>query len=333
MLRPELEQVEGFVDNIRYKSLIREGWILSLSNWRNEKSLVRWRTRIRHHEVQQKGRDEILADYHLRVGQITADNQIPAGYALTEQRLDETEVGEGTTVTLINATCPAEWKETNNPYDCAEWLGLDPWAADCTSWDIFDAVLTPGDLILLISWKDATAAQAYEDASAPNDKARVRRVRIVRDYGKYDRREAPQYYADAKGGEPSTPDTTPSGRAGLLRVRLCVRPASHSCVRPRSPAAPPPCCQAGSLGIMAACMDVVVPYMHERNAVRPANRRLTSSSCRAIARQDAGARSGRPSGRSRHLVPRAVTACRLWPLRRRCAFGERRHRRGPHLGP
>jgi heme-degrading monooxygenase HmoA len=61
MLRPELEQVEGFVDNIRYKSLIREGWILSLSSWRDEKSLVRWRTRRRHHEVQQKGRDEILA--------------------------------------------------------------------------------------------------------------------------------------------------------------------------------------------------------------------------------------------------------------------------------
>ena len=201
MLRPELEQVEGFVDNIRYKSLTREGWILSLSNWRDEKSLVRWRTRRRHHEVQQKGRDEILADYHLRVGQITADNQVPPGYALTEQRLDETEVGEGTTVTLINATRPAEWKQTNNPYDCAEWLGLNPWAADSTSWDIFDAVLTPGELILLISWKDAAAAQAYEDASAPNDKARVRRVRIVRDYGKYDRREAPQYYADAKGGE------------------------------------------------------------------------------------------------------------------------------------
>ena len=45
MLRPELEQVEGFVDNIRYKSLTREDWILSLSNWRDEKSLVRWRTR------------------------------------------------------------------------------------------------------------------------------------------------------------------------------------------------------------------------------------------------------------------------------------------------
>ena len=31
MLRPELEQVDGFVDNIRYKSLTRKGWILSLS--------------------------------------------------------------------------------------------------------------------------------------------------------------------------------------------------------------------------------------------------------------------------------------------------------------
>jgi hypothetical protein len=41
MLRPELEQVEGFFDNVRYKSLTREGWILSLSNWRDEKSLVR----------------------------------------------------------------------------------------------------------------------------------------------------------------------------------------------------------------------------------------------------------------------------------------------------
>ena len=103
MLRPELEKVDGFVDNIRYTSLTREGWILSLSGWRDEKSVVRWRTKMRHHEVQEKGRDQILADYHLRVGQITADDHVPAGYALTEQRLDETEVGEGTAITLINA--------------------------------------------------------------------------------------------------------------------------------------------------------------------------------------------------------------------------------------
>lgn len=205
MLRSELEQIEGFVDNIRYGSLTREGWILSLSDWRDEKSLVRWRTREHHHEAEQKGRDELLADYRLRVGQITADNQLPAGYALSEQRLDETEAGGGTTVTLINATRPAEWRQTDNPYDCAEWLGLNPFAADSTSWDIFDAIRSPGDLILLISWKDAAAARAYEDSSRANAKARMRTVRIVRDYGKYDRREAPEYYADAKDGKTRHP--------------------------------------------------------------------------------------------------------------------------------
>src|SRR5205809_1040584 len=82
MLRAELEQVEGFVDNIRYKSLTREGWILSLSGWRNEKAVIRWRTAKHHHMVQEKGRSEILLDYHLRVGQITHDTHVPSGHKI-----------------------------------------------------------------------------------------------------------------------------------------------------------------------------------------------------------------------------------------------------------
>ena len=34
---------------------------------------------------------------------------VPAGYTLQERRLDETAVGEGTTVTLIDGKQPAEW--------------------------------------------------------------------------------------------------------------------------------------------------------------------------------------------------------------------------------
>jgi hypothetical protein len=66
---------------------------------------------------------------------------------------------------------------------------------------VFDAVLTPGDLILLISWRDREAAESFERAVALKDGARLRRVRIIRDYGMFDRREAPQYYPDAKGRE------------------------------------------------------------------------------------------------------------------------------------
>jgi heme-degrading monooxygenase HmoA len=200
MLRPELEAVEGFVDNIRYRSLTREGWILSLSSWRDEKSVVRWRTKMRHHEVQERGRGEVLSDYHLRVGQITRDTRIPKGYKLQEQRLDETEIGEATTVTLIDAKRPPHWKETNNPADCAEWLGLAPFT-DLVSWDIFDAVLTPGDLILMLTWRDNAMADDFESSAEFPDGARLRRVRVVRDYGMYDRREAPQYYPDATNRE------------------------------------------------------------------------------------------------------------------------------------
>src|SRR6476661_5421363 len=153
MLRPELEQVDGFVDNIRYKSLSREGWILSLSGWRDEKSVVRWRTAPRHHMVQEKGRSEILRDYHLRVGQVTHDTHTPEGHKIEEQRLDETAVGEGTTVTFIDAPWPSTSCETLNASEAARHLGLKADAAGLANWDVFDSVLTPGDLILMMAWK------------------------------------------------------------------------------------------------------------------------------------------------------------------------------------
>jgi heme-degrading monooxygenase HmoA len=193
MLKPELEQIDGFVDNIRYKSLTREGWILSLSSWRDEKAVVRWRTTMRHHEVQAKARSEIFSDYHLRVGQLTRDTRVPPGYALQEQRLDETAAGAGTTATLIDAKRPRDVPDVD-PAARAKWMGLDAGASGLLAWDVFDAVLTPGDLILLISWRDHESAEAFERSLSMPNAERLRRVRVVRDYGMYDRREAPQYY-------------------------------------------------------------------------------------------------------------------------------------------
>ena len=201
MLRPELEKVDGFVDNIRYRSLTREGWILSLSSWRDEKAVVRWRTSIRHHEAQERGRVEIFSDYHLRVGQLTKDTNIPEGYELHEQRLDATEVGEGTTVILIDGKRSSEWVKNTSAEDVAKWLGLPSKIAALVGWDVFDAVLTPGDVILLMSWRDDLQAEVFENTISLQDGARLRRVRVVRDYGMYDRREAPQYYPDAQGGK------------------------------------------------------------------------------------------------------------------------------------
>jgi heme-degrading monooxygenase HmoA len=199
MLRPELEEVDGFVDNIRYQSLTRDGWILSLSSWRDEKAVVRWRTRMRHHQFQEKGRAEIFSDYRLRVGEVTRDTRVPAGHALKEQRLDETEVGEGTTATLIDATRRADWVKSAGAEAVARCLGLAPSAPGLVAWDVFEAVLTPGNVILLLSWRAKADAEALERAASLPDGARLRHVRVVRDYGMFDRREAPQYYPDAPG--------------------------------------------------------------------------------------------------------------------------------------
>jgi len=196
MLRPELEAVDGFIDNIRYKSLTRDGWLLSLSTWRDEKALVRWRTRARHHDAQERGRGEIFADYHLRVGEVTRDTRPAAGPAIREQRLDETQAGEATTVTLIDASRSPEWVAVNTAVECATLLGLDRDARGLVARDVFDAVLTPGDVILLASWRDFAAAETFERTAVLPQDARLRRVRIVRDYGMFDRREAPQYYPD-----------------------------------------------------------------------------------------------------------------------------------------
>jgi len=73
-----------------------------------------------------------------------------------------------------------------------------PDASGLVGWDVFDAVLAPGDIILLVSWRDHAAAEAFEGMVSLQEGARFRRIRVVRDYGMFDRHEAPQYYPDAK---------------------------------------------------------------------------------------------------------------------------------------
>jgi heme-degrading monooxygenase HmoA len=211
MLRPELEQIDGFIDNIRYRSLTREGWILSLSGWQDEKALIRWRTRANHHDVQQMGRDKVLLDYHLRVGQVTSDTRSPDGDGTTERALrqDLTETG-GKALTVMDAKCPADWVKNTRPEEIAKWFGFDTDASGLMGWDVYDGVLNPGDAILAATWRDHATAEAFSTNAAPPEGARVRCVRIIRDYGMYDRREAPQYYPDKQRSE-----GCPVGKASL----------------------------------------------------------------------------------------------------------------------
>ena len=72
-LRPELEKMDGFVSIERFASLSNEGKILSLSIWRDEDAVKRWRSVERHRMAQARGRSGVFADYRLRVATIMRD--------------------------------------------------------------------------------------------------------------------------------------------------------------------------------------------------------------------------------------------------------------------
>src|ERR1700754_2436148 len=121
-LKPLLQEVEGFVDNERFESKLCPGWILSHSTWRDEKSVVCWRTTGEHHLIQEKGRGGVLDVYHLRVGDVTTDTDPPAGAPVKEQRFDETEIGKTQLVTLTEII-PAEGMEFGTPHDILDAAG------------------------------------------------------------------------------------------------------------------------------------------------------------------------------------------------------------------
>ena len=72
-LRPELEKIEGFISIERFMSLSQDGKILSLSFWRDEEAIARWREQEQHHAAQISGRNSVFRDYRIRVALVVRD--------------------------------------------------------------------------------------------------------------------------------------------------------------------------------------------------------------------------------------------------------------------
>ena len=112
----------------------------------------------------------MLRDYHLRVGEVTAEN----GASLPQSRFDETETGTSRVVSILEEP----------DADAA------PTAPGLTDSDLFDGITVEGSRLLLLGWRDRVALDAWGGQPAT-----LRRdVRVIRDYGMRDRAEAPQYH-------------------------------------------------------------------------------------------------------------------------------------------
>lgn len=66
-LRERLEAIDGFISVERFESLSRPGVYLSMSWWRDDAAIARWRNEVCHRHGQREGREAVFADYRIRV--------------------------------------------------------------------------------------------------------------------------------------------------------------------------------------------------------------------------------------------------------------------------
>ena len=72
-LRPLLDGIDGFLSIERFESLGESGKLLSLSFWRDEAAVSKWRNQEAHRAAQILGRASVLDDYRLRVAEVVRD--------------------------------------------------------------------------------------------------------------------------------------------------------------------------------------------------------------------------------------------------------------------
>ena len=72
-LADAVKDFEGFISIERFQSISNPERFVSLSFWRDEECVRKWRNVQKHREAQAKGRAGIFAAYRLRVAQVLRD--------------------------------------------------------------------------------------------------------------------------------------------------------------------------------------------------------------------------------------------------------------------
>jgi heme-degrading monooxygenase HmoA len=178
-LKPELVAMGGCLFIDRFKSLTRPNLLLSYQIWQDEGSLVAWRVHAHHHRVQEIGREKVFSDYRIRIAQVIHEATPGKPVWQPERRTPYNDPARRPPTYVIateskNARLPArtEWRR-----------------------DAFESVYRPGQFAHLVDLPDYQSgldfgAELFADPSTEY----FRIFEVMRDYGMFDRTEAPQYY-------------------------------------------------------------------------------------------------------------------------------------------
>lgn len=175
-LRPLLAEQEGLLFIDRYRSLLHPGTLLSHSLWRDEAALAAWRANGPHSGAQSKGRQDVFDDYRLRIAHILR-TAIPGGPAEpAAPRSTYRDPAARPARFMIVATAAGEIS-----------LG------DAEPTDVFESINREGERLWLFDAANEAAASNLIGTLCGAG-ATARACEVERDYGMFDRVEAPQYY-------------------------------------------------------------------------------------------------------------------------------------------
>lgn len=164
-MRPIVEKNPGFIAVERFENLQKSGWYLSFSQWRDELALSQWRCQPDHYGAQVCGRSLVLQDYRLRV----ATQQNGKLNLASRAEHEQIAIFIGDFMAIKGALQVAVRK--------SEELQL------------FRGVIDPQRGIGMVN-KISTQIEF-----ASNPQFEIRHFEVCRDYGMFDRAEAPQQFA------------------------------------------------------------------------------------------------------------------------------------------
>ena len=178
-LKPELEANGGVVFLDRCRSLSRPRVLLSHQIWADEACLARWRATRPHYGAQTAGRSAVFEDYRLRVAPVVAElgtDQRIVTHAMGVTYNDPARRPERYMAAIYSEPVPFEGDgcETGESYLSVYRQGAHAWVGDISGFE---------------------AGMALLRRAAMTPKVHAARLCLVsRDYGMFDRGEAPQYF-------------------------------------------------------------------------------------------------------------------------------------------
>lgn len=173
-LRPILMQHDGLLFIERFKSLKRPNVILSHSLWCDEASIARWRTDRQHHKSQTAGRFKHFEDYRIRISHVL--RHVEHGGAQQKWPKDGSYNDAATTpdrfLTIIRTK---------------EMPGIG-------EGEVFESVTEQNSYLTVASVSSEEDGHSKIKEAGDDILLSALLSRVSRDYGMFERAEAPQYF-------------------------------------------------------------------------------------------------------------------------------------------